>query len=53
MMGDNRDNSSDSRYWGTVSEESIVGKAVAVWMQKEPGFSLPRFGENRLIRNPE
>jgi hypothetical protein len=30
-----------------------VGKAVAVWMQKEPGFSLPRFNENRLIRNPE
>lgn len=53
MMGDNRDNSSDSRYWGPVSEDSIVGKAVAVWMQKEPGFSLPRFNENRLIRNPE
>jgi signal peptidase I len=53
MMGDNRDNSSDSRYWGPVSEDSIVGKAVAVWMQKESGLSLPRFSQNRLIRNPE
>jgi signal peptidase I len=49
MMGDNRDNSADSREWGTVSEESIVGKAIAVWMHKEPGLNLPTFYENRLI----
>ena len=43
MMGDNRDNSSDSRVWGQVPEDRIVGKATAVWMHW-PGFTqLPSF----------
>jgi len=50
MMGDSRDNSEDSRVWGTVSEDDIVGKAVAVWMHKDPGLNLPTFSRNQRIR---
>ncbi|MBO4370289.1 MAG: signal peptidase I [Paludibacteraceae bacterium] len=57
MMGDNRHNSADSRYWGFVPEDHIVGKPLFVWLSIEKDESFWNLGKsirwNRLFKSVE
>ena len=53
MMGDNRHNSADSRSWGFVPEDHIVGRPVAVWLSldKDKGWFDGKIRWNRFFKN--
>jgi signal peptidase I len=55
MMGDNRHNSADSRYWGFVPEDHVVGRPVVVWLslEKDKGWFSGKIRFNRFFKNAE
>jgi len=50
MMGDNRHNSLDSRYWGFVPEDHVVGTPYVIWFSRGSGGSFLGIRWNRIFK---
>ena len=50
MMGDNRDNSNDSRFWGPVAMDLVKGRAMFIYFSTDGNNALEAFGKIRIAR---